>query len=141
MILYVDTSALVKVYVAEPGSSEVRRRIDQAGAVATALVTYAEARAAFARHQREGELTRADLRQAVRALDRDWATYNVIDLSDSLVHSAGELAERHALRGYDAVQLAAVLELRAAGGPVEFCAFDSRLNRAARRERLAVRNV
>ena len=131
----------MKVYVAEPGSSEVRRRIDQAGAVATALVTYAEARAALARHQREGELTRADLRQAVRALDRDWATYNVIDLSDSLVHSAGELAERHALRGYDAVQLAAVLELRAAGGPVEFCAFDSRLNRAARRERLAVRNV
>ena len=138
MILYVDTSALVKVYVAEPGSSAVRRRIDQAGAVATALVTYAEARAALARHQREGELTRADLRQAVRALDRDWATYNVIDLSDSLVHSAGELAERHALRGYDAVQLAAVLELRAAGGPVEFCAFDTRLIRAARRERLVV---
>lgn len=48
MILYVDTSALVKVYVTEPGSSEVRGRIDEAEAVATALVTYAEARAALA---------------------------------------------------------------------------------------------
>ena len=141
MILYVDTSALVKVYVTEPGSSEVRGRIDQAEAVATVLVTYAEARAAFARHQREGGLTRADLRRAVRQLDRDWTTYNVVGLSDPLVRSAGELAERHALRGYDAVQLAAVLELRAAGASVEFCAFDTRLNRAARRERLVIRNV
>ena len=141
MILYVDTSALVKVYVAESGSSEVRGRIDQAEAVATALVTYAEARAAFARHQREGGLTLANLRRAVRAFDRDWTTYNVVGLSDSLVHSAGELAERHALRGYDAVQLAAVLQLQHAGGPVEFCAFDTRLNRAARRERLVVSDI
>jgi predicted nucleic acid-binding protein len=141
VILYVDTSALVKVYVAEVGSPEVRGRIEQAEAVATALVTYAEARAAFARHQRERGLTLANLRRAVRALDRDWITYNVVGLSDSLVHSAGELAERHALRGYDAVQLAAVLELRTAGGPVEFCAFDTRLNRAARRERLVVSDI
>lgn len=141
MILYVDTSALVKVYVAEVGSAEVRGRIEQAEAVATALVTYAEARAAFARHQRERRLTLANLRRAVRALDRDWITYNVVGLSDSLVHSAGELAERHALRGYDAVQLAAVLQLQHAGGPVEFCAFDTRLSRAARRERLVVSDI
>ena len=141
MILYLDTSALVKVYVAEVGSPEVRSRIEQAGAVATALVTYTEARAAFARHQRERGLTPANLRRAVRALDRDWTTYNVVGLSDSLVHSAGELAERHALRGYDAVQLASVLELRTAGGPIEFCAFDTRLNRAARRERLVLSDV
>jgi uncharacterized protein len=141
VILYVDTSALVKVYVAEPGSSEVRGRIDQAEAVATALVTYAEARAALARHHRERALTRADLRRAVRQLDRDWTTYDVIALSEALVHSAGDLAERHALRGYDAVQLASVLELRSAGGPVEFCAFDTRLNRAARRERLVLSAV
>ena len=106
--------------------------------MATVLVTYAEARAALARHHREGGLTRAGLRWAVRALDRDWTTYNVIGLSEVLVHLAGELAERHALRGDDAVQLAAVMELRNAGGPVEFCAFDTRLNRAARRERLVV---
>ncbi|MBI1726844.1 MAG: type II toxin-antitoxin system VapC family toxin [Candidatus Rokubacteria bacterium] len=138
MILYVDTSALVKVYVEEDGTLAVLARVDHAEAVATALVTYAEARAALARHRREGGITGADLRRAVRELDRDWRAYNVVDLSDALVHSAGALAERHALRGYDAVHLAAALELRAVGGSVEFCAFDGRLNRAARRERLVV---
>jgi hypothetical protein len=39
------------------------------------------------------------------------------------------------------VQLAAALELHAAGAPIEFCAFDDRLNRAARRERLALSAV
>jgi len=138
VILYVDTSALVKVYVEEDGTLAVLARVDHAEAVATALVTYAEARAALARHRREGGITGADLRRAVRELDRDWRAYNVVDLSDALVHSAGALAERHALRGYDAVHLAAALELRAVGGSVEFCAFDGRLNRAARRERLVV---
>ena len=141
MILYVDTSALVKLYVEEAGTLGVVARVEHAEAVATALVTYAEARAALARHRREGGITGADLRRAVRELDRDWQTYNIVDLSDSLVHSAGALAERHALRGYDAVQLAAVMALRAVGGPVEFCAFDGRLNRAARRERLVVSDV
>ena len=141
MILYVDTSALVKLYVEEAGTPGVVARVEHADAVATVLVTYAEARAALARHRREGGISTADLRRAVRELDRDWRTYNVVDLSDSLVHSAGALAERHALRGYDAVQLAAVLELRSAGAPIEFCAFDGRLNRAARRERLALSEV
>ena len=141
MILYVDTSALVKLYVEEAGSSGVVTLVERAEAVATVLITYAEARAAFARHQREGGISRAELRRAVRELDREWRTFNVIALSDSIVHSAGTLAERHALRGYDAVQLAAALELRAGGGPVEFCAFDDRLHRAARRERFVVSDV
>ena len=141
MILYVDTSALVKLYVEEAGTPAVVTRVEQAEAVATALITYAEARAALARHQREGGITQAELRRAVRELYREWRIYNVIDLSDSLVHSAGALAERHALRGYDGVQLAAALELRAVGAPVEFCAFDERLNRAARRERLEVSDI
>lgn len=138
MILYLDASALVKLYVEEAGTPVVVGRIQHAEAVATALVTYAEARAALARHRREGALSTAELRRTVRELDREWGTYNVIDLTDLLVRSAGALAERHALRGYDAVQLAAALDLRASGATVEFCAFDTRLNHAARRERLVV---
>lgn len=138
MILYLDASALVKLYVEEAGTPKVDGHVRRAEAVATALVTYAEARAALARHHREGALSALDLRRAVRELDREWGTYNIVELTDSLVRSAGALAERHALRGDDAVQLAAALDLQAAGGRVEFCAFDGRLTRAARRERLAV---
>lgn len=137
MILYLDTSALVKLYVEEAGTGAVVTRVGEAEAVATVRVTYAEARAALARHRREGGLTSVGLRRAVRELDREWGLYNVVDLSDPLVRRAGTLAERHALRGYDAVQLAAALELRAADGEIVFLSFDARLNGAARRERLS----
>ncbi len=138
MILYLDTSALVKLYVDEPGTPAVVARVEGAEAVVTARVTYAEARAAFARHRREGALSRAHLRQVVRELDGDWGAYNLVEISDPVVRQAGALAERHALRGYDAVQLAAALDVHRAGGNVEFASFDIRLNRAARRETLHV---
>lgn len=138
MILYLDTSALVKLYVEEQGTAAVVERVERAGAVVTVRVTYAEARAALARHRREGALNAAAHRQAVRELDAEWRTCNIVDISDPVVHRAGALAERHALRGYDAVQLAAALEVRRAGADVEFASFDTRLTRAARRETLRV---
>jgi predicted nucleic acid-binding protein len=136
VILYLDASALVKLYVEEPGSAAVTARLDRAEAVATVRVTYAEARAALARHRREGGLTVRSLRRVVRQLDAEWGTYNVVEVSDPVVRRAGALAERHALRGYDAVQLAAALDLRDAGADLEFACFDGRLARAAARERL-----
>ena len=138
MILYVDTSALVKLYVEETDRGLVVATVDRATTVATARVTYAEARAAFARARRERILTPVDLRKAVRLLDEEWGTYTIVDVSDPLVRHAGLLAERHALRGYDAVQLAAALQVKPNGSDVEFASFDARLNRAARRERLRV---
>ena len=71
MILYLDTSALVKLYVREPGTDETRARLDDASMVATSRVAYPEARAALARRQREGGITRAALPRTVSALDRD----------------------------------------------------------------------
>jgi predicted nucleic acid-binding protein len=136
VILYLDASALVKLYVEESGSEAVATRLERAEAVVTVRVTYAEARAAFARHRREGGLTVPALRRVVRQLDGEWGTYNVVDVSDPIVRRAGALAERHALRGYDAVQLAAALDLRDAGADLEFACFDDRLARAASRERL-----
>jgi len=138
VILYLDTSAMVKLYVEEPGTTEVVALVDRAAAVTTVRVSYAEARAALARHRREGALSRPALRSAVRELDGEWPSYNVVEISEPLVRRAGILAERHALRGYDAVQLSAALEVRRAGGDVEFASFDVRLNGAARRERLRI---
>jgi predicted nucleic acid-binding protein len=136
MILYLDTSALVKLYVEEVGSSAVAAEVDRAEAVVTARVTYAEARAAFARHRREGGLTPTALRRVVRDLDGEWGTYNVVEVGEPLVRRAGALAERHALRGYDAIQLAAALEIKATGADLQFASFDDRLSRAAQRERV-----
>jgi predicted nucleic acid-binding protein len=138
VILYLDTSALVKLYVEEVGSAAIAAAVDRAAAVATARITYAEALAAFARHTRAGGLRSAELRRVVHQLDEEWGQYSIVEITDAVVRRAGALAERHKLRGYDAVQLAAALDVRVAGGDVEFASFDVRLSRAARRERLRI---
>lgn len=62
MICYLDTSALVKLYVHEQGSETVRKLVDAASVVATSKVAYPEARAALARGFREGLLAEKDYR-------------------------------------------------------------------------------
>jgi predicted nucleic acid-binding protein len=137
VILYLDTSAVVKLYIGESGTDVVATAVDRAAAVTTVRVTYAEARAAFARHRRAGGLAPAELRRVVRQFDEEWGQYSIVEVTDVLVRRAGALAERHKLRGYDAVQLAAAVDVRLAGGAaVAFASFDARLSQAARREHL-----
>jgi len=57
--LYLDTSSLVKLYIAEPGSELVRELVNQAVVVTTSVIAYTETRAALARRRREGALTPA----------------------------------------------------------------------------------
>jgi predicted nucleic acid-binding protein len=138
LILYLDTSALVKLYVRELGSARVRRAVTKAEQVGTSRVAYPEARAAFARRSREGMLGARALRRAVAALEADLPSLVVVECGGSLARRAGELAERRALRGFDAIHLASALDLRdLSGGEVRFLAFDDRLNAGAMAEGLA----
>jgi uncharacterized protein with PIN domain len=57
MRLYLDTSALVKLYVDEEGSPFVRSAVERAGVVSTSAITYVEARAAFVRRRHERGLS------------------------------------------------------------------------------------
>ena len=139
MILYLDTSALVKIYVEEPRSTVVRENVKQAEGLATSRIAYAEARAAFARKRREHGLSRADYRFVVNDLDQDWADYFIVDVSEGVVKAAGILAESHALRGADAIHLASAVTLsKQAGESVAFSCFDGRLATAAVKEDLRV---
>ncbi len=138
MILYLETSRLVKLYVREPDSGEVRESVDTADVVATSIVTYAEARAAFARKLRERGLSKGAYESVKISLDADWPRTFVLNVTGTTVAAAGDLAEKHALRGFDALHLAAALDLRAAAGgsPVVFSTTDRRLAEAARLEGL-----
>jgi predicted nucleic acid-binding protein len=126
----------VKLYVDEAGRPEVLAALERSTAAATARVSYVEARAAFARQQRDGGVTRTVLRGIVRDLDRDWGAYNVVEVSEPLVRHAGALAERHGLRACDAVHLAAALAIRRVSRQLEFATFDERLGAAGAREGL-----
>ena len=135
MTLYLDTSSLVTLYVAETGSEVVRRFVSDADVVATSVVAYAETRAALGRLRREGVLTASKLRSTRREFEDQWPTFLALDATDSLCRAAGELAEKHSLRGFDAIHLASFAEIarRAGAGATRFSSFDDRLNRAARR--------
>ena len=85
MICYLDTSALVKLYVHEQGSETVCKLVEAASVVATSKVAYPEARAALARGLREDLLAKKDYRLVVAALQHDWTRYLALEVSDSLV--------------------------------------------------------
>lgn len=113
MILYLDTSALVKLYVEEPGCEEVENAVQESRVVAVSEIGYVEAHSALARKEREGSFSIDDHDAAVEQLQQDYrAVYLPRPVTGDLVARAGELARNHALRAYDAVHLATALVLR-----------------------------
>jgi uncharacterized protein len=107
VISYFDTSALVPLIVAEPGSSAARELWNGASRVASVRLVYPETRAALAQAHRGRRLNSRQLRSAVAVLEELFAQLDVVDVDDDLARHAGELAEVHGLRGYDAIHLAA----------------------------------
>jgi predicted nucleic acid-binding protein len=139
VILYMDTSSLVKLYVSEKETPATKHLVEATEVIATSRLAYVEARAAFARKHRERGVGLRDYRNILQIFDNDWESYFVVDISEALVKMAGQFAEKHALRGYDAIHLASAVTLRREGDqPVAFSCFDSRLSLAARRERLKI---
>lgn len=134
MTAYLDTSSLVKLYVSEAGTEEVRRLIADAAVVATSQIAYPETRAALARRRREGALGAGAFAAAKHAFDADWPKFLAVEATASLCREAGELAERLHLRGYDSVHLASFAEVvrRAGTGRTRFSSYDDALNRASR---------
>lgn len=134
MNLYLDTSALVKLYVDEEGSLVVHGALQQAVVASTSALAYVEARSALARRRRESGLAATEYRRAVRSLDHDWAHYHRVRVTEQLIHKAAETAESFHLRAYDAVHLASALTVAARlETPVVFACWDTGLEEAARR--------
>jgi predicted nucleic acid-binding protein len=138
-MLYLDTSSLVKLYAPERESAAVKQLVEIAEFTVTSRVAYVETRAALAHKRREKLINLKDYRLIVQDFDHDWESYFIVDVSDVLVKTAGQLAEKHALRGYDAIHLASAVVVRRQGNrSVNFSCFDARLSRAARREGLDI---
>ncbi len=139
MIAYFDTSALVKLVIDEPGSLEVLGLWRQASTLASTRLIYAEARAALAQASRQGRVTADELRSSVRNFDHLYGRLLLVELDEELVQRAGDLAEIHGLRGYDAVHLASA-ETLAAQDRVLVTA-DFALSRAAEAEGISTATI
>ena len=133
MILFCDTSALVKLYILEDSSREMQALAGAASAIAVCRIAWVEMMAALARRAREFP-NDADAIEVVRQrLRTDWPMYVVVEVTQQLAELAGEFADTFALRGYDSVQLAAARTLQdMAGEEIQFACFDTRLGKAAR---------
>ena len=134
MTLYLDTSSLVKLYVEEVGSQDVRDLVAGAAVVTTSVVAYPEVRAALAKLRRSGDLRPAKLAMAKRDFEAQWPAILSLEVTAALGREAGEFAEQYALRGFDALHLASFAEIarRADITDTRFSSFDDRLNKAAR---------
>lgn len=141
MILYLDTSALVKLFLDELDSDLVRRGVARADFRGCHLIGYAEACAALGRQKRIARLAESVLSTQLAGLTRTWAQLDVIEPNWPQIRRAGELAVRLNLRGYDSVHLAAVEALwleAGAGSDVRFAVFDASLAAAARTLGIAI---
>ena len=145
---FLDSSALVKRYVSEIGSSWVINLFDPAGSneIFIAVITGVEIIAAITRRARGRTIAAADAAAACNQFRTDCLSdYQVVEVQESLLQEALSLAETYGLRGYDAVQLAAgcqVNHLCVGSGlpPIIFISADSELNAAAVQEGLLVDN-
>jgi len=132
MILYLDASALVKRYIAEPGTSEVAEAIAQAEIVGTSLISRAETAAALAKAVRTETLTREEAASALQVFRSEWPSLVRVQATEMLVARADALAWELGLRGYDAVHLAsALLWQDGMSEAVTLATFDLQLWKAA----------
>lgn len=139
---YLDTSALIKRFVAEKGSPLVQTLVKRKGPIATAKIAYAEVYAGLTRKLREGHLSDTQYALACRQFEADWQAYIRVELHDSTLFLARDLIQRHPLRGFDAVHLASAIGLKnALGEDITFAAADERLLRAAEAEDLKILHV
>ena len=143
---FADSSALVKRYVQETGTSWVRRltRRSPSTVIYIAHITAVEVTSAVARRRKGKTLTAAKASSILHRFRQHLAgRYTVIEIMPALANAAMRLANTHSLRAYDAVQLAAALEIRrqrqdAGFAPVTLISADQALNDAALAEGLTV---
>lgn len=133
MILFCDTSALVKLYVHEDGTDSVTEQAAASEVVAVCRIAWVEVMSAMARRSREHPQDASGIAQARMRFIADWPHYLKLDVTQELVELAGDYADTFALRAYDSMQLAAAQVMhREMPGEVKFACFDTRLVKAAR---------
>ena len=137
MIVFLDTSVMLKLYIVEAESDAIRSIIESGADVAVSSISYVEAHSALARRSRDGSIGRQDISRVIGAFEADWFQFWKVHVDDSILRRAGKLCLKYPLRSIDAVQLAAALlgpEIHEE--PFVFLTSDKRIETVARQEKL-----
>ena len=138
MIVYFDSSSIVKWFFDEAFMEPARDIKDKATSLFTSLISFPEVMVAINRAWREGRCAKPDMELVRDEFMRIWTDFRWIAIDEKLMQRAGHLIFRHNLRGFDAVHMASALLLKEERGNNDidlfFSSFDKNLNRAAREE-------
>jgi predicted nucleic acid-binding protein len=138
---FLDSSAVVKRFVQETGTAWIKGLADLAAGhfLYVARITDVEMTAAVARRRRLGSLSIALASAALNEFRQDFAQqYRIVEITIPLLRHASQLADLHVLRAYDAVQLAAALDIHQLDPSLILVSSDADLNAAAMAEGLPV---
>jgi len=136
-VIYLDSSALVKRYVKEPGSDAMDRLLADHPYAATSRLAYPEILSALNRKHIAREFSARILGELIKAFESDWGKLFILEFDDELLPIIKKMIHRHAVRGADSVHIASAVWLRSVlKEDVVFACADARLLDAARAERL-----
>lgn len=147
-IYFFDSSALVKRYVTETGSKWILNivRPSSNNSIYVARIAGVEVTSALARRRKGNRLSPTETAKAIKRFEKHFnRRYGKVNITSDLITSAMKLADKHSLRGYDAVQLTAALEVEAeiksvGSSGLIFVSADNDLNTAAQAEGLTIEN-
>lgn len=125
MTTFVDSSALLKNYFAEPDSSVAERLLNSDSVLVTSWATFVEVRRNLGR-----ALRGAELRQAKDQFAADWDSMAIVAVDETVCRAAAQIGEQIGVRSLDAIQLACAQRLAIPSLP--FVTFDLRQAQAAR---------
>lgn len=136
MTAYFDSSALTKLFLAEPGWDTARALWDSSDILATSWIALPEVRSALERARRDGRIGGTRLARALGELDEAWSDVVALLVDATVAAGAAALTGTHRLRGQDAIHLASALRL--ADSELVLATWDGRLRQAALDEGIAV---
>ena len=132
MIIYCDTSALMKLFVSEQHTEAMQNIAAESTRLVVSQLTWPEMCAGLGLKQRTNQVDTKIALTALERLNTEWPRYSRLAVDEDLMVEAGELALRFGLRAYDSVQLASAQRIhRSLGNNLIFCCFDKQLNAAA----------
>jgi predicted nucleic acid-binding protein len=107
LIVYIDTSAFVPMFIEEPTTAACRRIWEEADTIASTRLLFVEASAALARSLRRGRTGESSFRSRSAMLHSLWEQVRVLELDQDLMDRAAAVTAQFPLRGFDAVHCAA----------------------------------
>lgn len=106
MKAFLDTSALIKKYVLEPGSDKLERYLEKISEIVVAPLYWIELNSALERRLNEGTLSHLQIAAIRQEAARDLNYFSRVIWNESLERKAIEMIKKYRLKTLDSVQLA-----------------------------------